>query len=274
MSQNDFVIADQTFPATLADLNAAFQALASASAGAAAPGTTYAYQLWADTANNLLKMRNGANTAWLTLAKFDTVNDRWELRSDVLQALSAGGITLRNSAGVALATFSDTGITLFTGTWRVKNAAGTETLIEGFADGGIYLKYNNSTKAWTTSDGMTVSGTLTADALSGAALAGGYTVTAVDDGSKSSGTYAPTVAGGNVKKITNDGAFSLVRATSSADYALTVLIVNGATAGAITLPATWTVIKGDAFTTTEGHVFAAHILKIGTYYRISVEAFQ
>ncbi|PKP71844.1 MAG: hypothetical protein CVT82_00285 [Alphaproteobacteria bacterium HGW-Alphaproteobacteria-4] len=171
MSQNDFVVADQTFPSILADFNAAFQALASASAGAAAPGTTYPYQLWADTTNNLLMMRNGANTAWLTLAKFDTVNNRWEVRSDVVQALSTGGVTVRNSAGTALATFSDSGITLFTGTWRVKNAAGTETLIEGFADGGIYLKYNNSSKAWTTNTGLTVSGTLTADLINGAALA-------------------------------------------------------------------------------------------------------
>lgn len=110
MSQNDFVIADQTFPATLADLNAAFQALASASAGAAAPGTTYPYQFWADSTNNLLKMRNGANNAWLTLAKFDTANDRWEPRADILQALTTAGVTLRNSAGTIIAAFSNAGI--------------------------------------------------------------------------------------------------------------------------------------------------------------------
>ncbi len=77
MSQNDFNIANQGFPATRADINSALQALASNSAGATEPGTTYAYQLWYDTSANLFKMRNGDNDAWITLAEFDQTNDEW-----------------------------------------------------------------------------------------------------------------------------------------------------------------------------------------------------
>lgn len=67
MSQNDFVIANQAGAAFRADVNSALQALASLSSGTTAPGTTYAYQLWYDTTTSLLKIRNGANNAWVII---------------------------------------------------------------------------------------------------------------------------------------------------------------------------------------------------------------
>jgi len=67
MSQNDFNIANQGFPSFRSDLNSALQALASTSSGATAPATPYANQLWYDTATDLLKIRNEANSAWITL---------------------------------------------------------------------------------------------------------------------------------------------------------------------------------------------------------------
>lgn len=66
MSQHDFTIDNQGFPAFRSDLNNALQALASINAGATAPSTTFAYQLWADTANGLIKMRNSTNDGWVT----------------------------------------------------------------------------------------------------------------------------------------------------------------------------------------------------------------
>lgn len=67
MSQNDFDIANQAGAAFRADVNSALQALASLSAGASAPSTTYGYQLWYDTTNSVLKIRNGANNAWVII---------------------------------------------------------------------------------------------------------------------------------------------------------------------------------------------------------------
>ena len=55
-----------------ADMNAAFQALAENSSGATAPSTTFSYQNWADTANDLMKIRNAANSAWIVLFKLST----------------------------------------------------------------------------------------------------------------------------------------------------------------------------------------------------------
>lgn len=50
-----------------ADLNLALLALISQSSGATAPATTFAYQLWADTTTGILKQRNAANSAWISL---------------------------------------------------------------------------------------------------------------------------------------------------------------------------------------------------------------
>jgi hypothetical protein len=71
MSQNDYVIANQTTPLFRADLNLALQALASNSSGSSAPSTTYANMMWYDTTNNILKMRSEADDAWITLGTLD-----------------------------------------------------------------------------------------------------------------------------------------------------------------------------------------------------------
>ena len=45
------------------DLNNALAAIVSNNSGSAEPATTYAYQFWADTTNNVLKIRNSGNNA-------------------------------------------------------------------------------------------------------------------------------------------------------------------------------------------------------------------
>lgn len=78
MSQHDFEIANQGFPSFRSDLNSALQALASVSAGTSAPSTTFAYQFWYDSTNQILKMRNGDDDAWISVFKFDQTNDHIE----------------------------------------------------------------------------------------------------------------------------------------------------------------------------------------------------
>lgn len=67
MAQNDYIIADQTASAALADINSALQSLASCSSGSSEPSVKYANQLWYDTAANILKIRNEANSAWISV---------------------------------------------------------------------------------------------------------------------------------------------------------------------------------------------------------------
>ena len=71
MAQHDYVIANGTGAAVRSDLNNALAAIVSQNSGATAPSTTYAYQWWADTTTGLLKLRNAANNAWITLFQLD-----------------------------------------------------------------------------------------------------------------------------------------------------------------------------------------------------------
>jgi hypothetical protein len=75
MSQHDLSIANQGFPAFRSDLNDALQALGSLSSGTSAPSTTYANQLWYDSTNNIVKMRNEDNDAWISLLTLDQSTD-------------------------------------------------------------------------------------------------------------------------------------------------------------------------------------------------------
>jgi hypothetical protein len=67
MSQHDYVIADQAGLAVLADINDALAAIASNNSGLAAPTTTFAHMWWADTTAGVLKRRNTANNAWISV---------------------------------------------------------------------------------------------------------------------------------------------------------------------------------------------------------------
>ena len=71
MAQHDYVIANGTGAAVRSDLNNGLAAIVSQNSGATAPATTYAYMTWADTTAGVMKMRNGANNAWITLYQLD-----------------------------------------------------------------------------------------------------------------------------------------------------------------------------------------------------------
>ena len=81
MSQHDLEIANQTFPATRSDLNNALQALGTLQSGATAPSTTYANQLWYDTTNDILYLRNEADDAWIEVFDVNQTSDVIELTS-------------------------------------------------------------------------------------------------------------------------------------------------------------------------------------------------
>jgi hypothetical protein len=71
MAQHDYIIANQSGAAFRADLNNALAAAVSQNSGAAEPSVTYAYMPWADTTTGLFKIRNAANSAWITLYQLD-----------------------------------------------------------------------------------------------------------------------------------------------------------------------------------------------------------
>ena len=74
MAQHDYVIANQSGAAFRADLNNALAAIVSQNSGNDEPSTTYAYMLWAEGDSGLLKIRNAANSAWVTIGTMADTN--------------------------------------------------------------------------------------------------------------------------------------------------------------------------------------------------------
>ena len=165
MSQHDMNIANQGFPAFRADLNNALAALASTSAADTEPSTIFANQLWMDTANNILKVRNEADDAWINLATFDqttnavTYIDGVELAkvivSDAVQTFTAaqrGAVaTLSETATIAvdLALSNNFTVTL-TGT---ATAVGAPTNAVAGQSGSIFIVQDSgggNTLGWNT----------------------------------------------------------------------------------------------------------------------------
>lgn len=101
MAQHDYVIDNQSGASFRSDLNNALSAIVTLNSGATAPSTTYAFMLWADTANDLLKIRNAANNAWISLGTLSAAN---------LGALPLSGGTLTDAANIAVGTTTGTKI--------------------------------------------------------------------------------------------------------------------------------------------------------------------
>ena len=74
MAQADYVVANGTGAAVRSDLNGQLAAIVSNNSGVTEPSTTYAYQWWADTTTGLLKIRNAANNAWITVGTLADAN--------------------------------------------------------------------------------------------------------------------------------------------------------------------------------------------------------
>jgi hypothetical protein len=119
MPQGDLNVANQSGAAFRSDLNNQLLALGTMQSGTAAPDPSYAYQLWADTAAGLLKQRNGANNAWLTIGTLDATN--WGL---------ATAVSLTDYAP------SKTG-TGASGTWGI-NITGSSAQLNGISSTGLF----------------------------------------------------------------------------------------------------------------------------------------
>jgi hypothetical protein len=87
MSQHDYVIENQDGASFRADINNALAAVVSLNSGLTEPAAPFAYMLWQDTTAGVLKQRNAANSAWVTLT--DALAIR-QLTSAVVQATTSG----------------------------------------------------------------------------------------------------------------------------------------------------------------------------------------
>lgn len=65
MPQHDYDLANAPGSVFRADINSALLAIVGLNSGPTPPTTTFAYMLWADTANGVLKRRNSSNSGWV-----------------------------------------------------------------------------------------------------------------------------------------------------------------------------------------------------------------
>jgi hypothetical protein len=111
MAQHDYDLINQSGASFRADLNNALDAIASNNSGSSEPSTTFAYEWWVDTTNNLLKLRNSANNAWITLPLSITADNSTSGALTVNGNLSTTGTLDVNGGEVILDSDADTSIT-------------------------------------------------------------------------------------------------------------------------------------------------------------------
>lgn len=109
MSQHDYDLANASGASFRADANSALGAIVSLNSGASAPATTFAYMLWADTTNGVLKQRNAANSGWIVRGSLSESRvvaksaNYTVLASDFLQMFKCSGtFTLSLTAAATL----------------------------------------------------------------------------------------------------------------------------------------------------------------------------
>jgi hypothetical protein len=112
------------------DVNAALDALNTKNSGAAAPAVTEAYMWWADTTTGLLKIRNAANSAWVTVGTLAAAN---------LGLLSLGGGAL-------------TGLLKFAAGANIASAATVD--LTGATGNAVHITGTTGIGAWTMTSGQ------------------------------------------------------------------------------------------------------------------------
>lgn len=131
----DYSLANQSGANFRSELNTILAAAVSQNSGSTAPSTTYAYQWWIDTGVTpaLLKIRNAANSAWVTV----------------------GDVTVANlgllSAATAASTYAPIASPTFTGTVTIPSGA----LIDG------YLTTSTASSTYVPLAGGTLTGNVT-----------------------------------------------------------------------------------------------------------------
>ena len=131
MATHDYVIANGTGAAVRSDLNNALAAVVSNNSDTTEPTTTYAYMWWADTTNGLLKIRDAANSAWVTVGTLASAN--------------LGLAPLASPSFTGTATFA--GNINMSGTGAIDVAAGTTGQRPGSPSNGMF-RYNSTDGAF------------------------------------------------------------------------------------------------------------------------------
>jgi hypothetical protein len=237
----DYSIANQSGANFRSELNTILAAIVSQNSGSTAPATTYAYQWWIDSGVTpaLLKIRNAANSAWITV----------------------GDVTAANlgllSAATAASTYAPLASPTFTGTVTIPGGASISGYLTTATAGSTYLPLadldssnwvalqapgsiaTNYTLTLPAADGtanqaLTTNGSGILGWTSAALLAAAQTFTAAQRGSvvalTDGATITPDFSAGNNFSVTLAGNRTLANPTNlTAGQAGTIVVTQDGT---------------------------------------------
>ena len=131
MATHDYDIANQSGANFRADLNNCLDAIVSNNSSSSAPSTTFAYMLWVDTSNNLIKLRNSANNAWITLPLSTTTDNTVDINGGAIDGTAIGA----NAASTgAFTTISASSLITANGNLSLLGTTPTLTIGDGGAE--------------------------------------------------------------------------------------------------------------------------------------------
>ena len=169
MAQHDYVLDNATGANFRSDLNNALLAISSNNSGSSAPSTTYALQFYADTTNNILKLRNAANDGFInlfTLAGGVDVDAASNFNEDVTFTGASANIVFDKSDNQL--EFADNAKASFGGSGDLEIFHdSSESVINEKGVGTLKFQISGVTKAELVSGGLTVTDTVTATTLAG-----------------------------------------------------------------------------------------------------------
>ena len=150
MAQHDYVVNNDTGANVRSDINNALAAIVSNNSGASDPSTTYAYQFYADTGDNTLKIRNAANDGFVNVSITGGLGTENFGLAPLSGATFTGTVKLNDNIKAIFGTGNDLEIFHDSGD-SIINDAGT---------GNLKLQLGGSTKFELTSAGATLTGAL------------------------------------------------------------------------------------------------------------------
>jgi|ETNmetMinimDraft_21_1059911.scaffolds.fasta_scaffold12862_2 hypothetical protein len=149
----DYNVANASGASVRSDLNNILQAVVTLNSGTSAPSTMYPFMIWIDTNTNLVKMRNGANDAWLTMPFAMNASNSVDINAGTIDGVSLGSGSAITSAVISGDLTVDTS-TLKVDSTNNRVGIGTSSpstklhLNDGSADAAVQLAFQNDAREW------------------------------------------------------------------------------------------------------------------------------
>ena len=278
------IIPNGSGSAVRADLNDAFLALFSQNSSATAPPETVAYMPWADTSTGLYKIRNGANSGWITLYQLDGEWTSIALENGTAAAPSLyfkdsgtdTGVYSPGTDQVAIATAGVQRVNFNGSTEVVFNDGGADVdfRIEGDTKPNLF-KVDAGTDAISVDGDLSVTGNLSGTIRRGTAVTS-TSGTAIDFTSIPSWVKRITLTFSGISlsgtdhiliRLSTGGTFATTGYTSTSNYTTSggatggtnstagALLFSGTAANILTGSYTFVNLTGNTWVGTGGHIY-------------------